>query len=362
MQIRASRLRHWAADDRWAPSKIRDALDRQARVPIGSVRVRKATWEDNDALVDLYANSPSDAGEWEVTVERGPFAFAQFALQDQFEVHVVEDGGELLAALAHATTTMHAGGIETSVYIPLGWRVRKHCRGEGLGPLLQKGAHKRFGGSDVSMWYYRRRGSKKARWAEMLCYPARTTSAPSSNIRVADRSDLDACVALINQTLQHHFDVFPLYDVAYLDAKLDGADREERAKVYGRQDFYVLEEDGAIVACGGLWDRGRHMRERWRHKTTGEERTVQNTALIDFGYAEGREDAMAMLIEHFIGISAELGRDHLMAPLQFLPELSSHLGRHQPEKETRAWYWGNSATLRSLGFMPARPYTDLAYW
>jgi hypothetical protein len=104
------------------------------------------------------------------------------------------------------------------------------------------------------------------------------------------------------------------------------------------------------------------MRERWRHKTTGEERTVANTALIDFGYAEGREDAMAALIERFIGVTAELGRANLMAPLQFLPDLAARLDRHQPEKEARSWYWNNNATLRSIGFKPARPYMDLAYW
>jgi len=361
MQVRASRLKRWAADDRWAPAKTRDALGRQARLPLGSVRVRTATWEDNDALVALYADSPSNEGGWEVTVERGPFAFAQFALQDQSEVQVVEDGGELLAALAHANTTMLAGGVETAVYIPLGWRVRKHCRGEGLGPLLQKSAHKRFAGPNVNMLYYRRRASKKAQRADVFCYPARASGATQSRVRLAQRSDLAACVELINSVQQRH-DVFRRYEAAYLTARLDGVGRESRAPVYSWQDYYVVEEGGRIVACGGRGPRVRHMRERWRHKTTREERTVANTALIDFGYAEGRDDAMAMLTERFIGISAELGRAHFMAPLQFLPELAALLERYQPEQETRAFYWHNNATLRGLGFMPTKPYTDLAYW
>ena len=39
--------------------------------------------------------------------------------------------------------------------------------------------------------------------------------------------------------------------------------------VYGWSDYRVLEENGRITACAGLWDRGRDVRERWRPKETG---------------------------------------------------------------------------------------------
>jgi hypothetical protein len=361
LHVRDSRLKRWAADDRWSAAKVRDALERQSRAPAGALRVRNTTREDNDALVDLYANSPSDQGEWAVTVERGPFAFAQFVLQDESELQVVEDRGELLATLAHAKTAMRADGIDTDVYIPVGWRVRNDVRGEGLGPRLQTNSYQRYAGKNVSMLYYRRRGSKKAQQAQMYLYPARETPV-AAGVRDAVRSDVEACVALINGMFERSFDVHPVYDPTYLAEKLDGDTREARPAVYGWNDYYLLEEEGVILACAGLWDRGRHMRERWRHKSTGEERTIENTALIDFGYADGREDAMASLIGALIGMTARLGRSYLMAPLQFLPTVANQLANYQPEKETRAWYWNNNAMLRSIGFKPARPYMDLAYW
>jgi len=95
--------------------------------------------------------------------------------------------------------------------------------------------------------------------------------------------------------------------------------------VYTWSDSYVLEDEGRIVACGGLWDRGKNVRERWRNARTGDERSLEATALLDFGFAPGREDAMAALVRYFVGETAVLGRDHLLAPLDQLPELSARL-------------------------------------
>ena len=69
--------------------------------------------------------------------------------------------------------------------------------------------------------------------------------------------------------------------------------------VYGWPDYFVVEEDGKVVACAGLWDKGKNVREVWCHKETGEKRSFDSTALLDFGYAQGREDAMALLLRYF---------------------------------------------------------------
>ena len=57
-------------------------LDRRERLIGGTLRVREATWKDDEAIADLYANSPENVGEWELTVERSPYPFAQFRLQE----------------------------------------------------------------------------------------------------------------------------------------------------------------------------------------------------------------------------------------------------------------------------------------
>ena len=111
------------------------------------------------------------------------------------------------------------------------------------------------------------------------------------------------------------------------------------------------------MACAGLWDRGRDVREHWRHRENGDERTTSATALLDFGHAEEAEDALAALIEHHIGRSHELGRDFLVAPLETMPAVAEALSSLESEPETRYLQWRTEdPPLRT----PA--YLDLIYW
>jgi hypothetical protein len=174
---------------------------------------------------------------------------------------------------------------------------------------------------------------------------------------------------MINRT-HGGLDLFRPYTEAEFELRLDEGYWGERWEwiphVYGWEDFFVVEDGGRVVACGGLWDRGRDMSERWRNRETGEERAMTVTALLDIGFEAGREDAMARLIEHFIGETGRLGRDVLLAPLQFLPEVAALLERYEPREDTRGLGWlmwdAESNRLGHPTVMPERPYTDLAYW
>ena len=128
----------------------------------------------------------------------------------------------------------------------------------------------------------------------------------------------------------------------------------------------MVERDGQIVACGGLWDRGRDVREVWRGDDTNkhEETFVRDpTALMDFGYADGEAPAMAALIESFAAATAELGRSGLMAPIEFLPDLQQATAMLVSTPETRELHAMpfSSPDLR-IDLAISRPYTDLAYW
>jgi hypothetical protein len=197
-------------------------------------------------------------------------------------------------------------------------------------------------------------------------FRARPFEGDVSGIRKARRSEARRCVALVNRA-HRGLDLFRPYSAEFLQDRLSdqgwGPKPAFIVPVYGWHDYYVLEEGDRIVACAGLWDRGRHVREVWRHTETGEVTTIEPTALMDFGYAEGREDAMARLIQYLIGVSHELGRHELLAPIEQLPALVELLKDHEPALETR--------TMAVDGFHEAgldvdvvvkRPYTDLAYW
>jgi hypothetical protein len=355
-----------------------------------TVKLREATWQDNEAMADLFAASPEQIGDWQVTVERGPYAFAQFRLQEHPQIQVVEDQGVLLAAMARSVRNTLVGGRRLSVQVTLAARVREEARGKGYSNLVRRTGPACQPFAAANYWYIRSGNVNAVDWlnatspnllagaparegevpglpVSVHCYPARPLDSDPRDIRPTRRSDARRCAALINRTHQG-MDLFRPYTPEFLQSRLDdrtwGPKPAWWTRVYGWEDHYVLEEDGRVVACAGLWDRGRDLREVWRNPATGEERRVESTALLDFGYAEGREGAMARLIEYLLGVTATLGRGRLIAPVEHLPALAALLERHAPVLETRALEWTppRDEQDRPIDLPLTRPYTDLVYW
>ncbi len=379
----------WLSDDRLPVSEIEKWVGWRERLRYGTIRVREATWHDEEALANMYANAPEDAGDWEVIVERSPYPFAQFRLQEHVNILVVEDRGVILASYARSARNSIVAGKRISVNIETAWRVRRECRGQGYSRLLQiSPASGTAWWSFLFYWYMRSSNEGGPDWLRSLRKDlehkqregpeppgipvsvhhigARPFDGDATGIRPARRSATRRCVPLINRT-HRGLDLFRPYTPEFLRGRLDdpmwGPKPDSWIAVYNWDDYFVLEEEGRIVACAGLWDCGRHMREVWIHKTTGERLTTENTGLMDFGYAEGREDAMARLLGFLIGRTAELGRQELLAPIEQLPELVSRMAPYEAEPETRRLAvhpeTGKNADMK---VRIIRPYTDLAYW
>ncbi len=154
-----------------------------------------------------------------------------------------------------------------------------------------------------------------------VTYLAAKPAGPVAGVRKATANDLDACAAIINRT-HAGLDLFRPYSPERLAEVLDEGFWSSGPRwrtVYGWDDFLLLEEAGQIVACAGLWDRGRDMRESWRGPN-GETRTVEVAATLDIGCAEGRGDALAALLRHELAApAAERGRQSLIVDLERLP-------------------------------------------
>lgn len=381
----------WVNHERETPDEARRYLAAREKLMFGTMHARLATWNDDEAIADLYANAPEDIGEWEVTVERSPYPFAQFRLQEHVAISVLEDRGVILAATADSSRNALVGGKRTGLHIASAWRVRKDFRGQGLSRLLRMAEGPAVGWFGHYNYYYIRSGNFGALgWIktfipESANAPARDGDVPGipitvqhfdaapatgdpSGIRLAKPSDIRRCVALINRTHRGQ-DMFRPYSTEYLEQRLDdpfwGEKPDFWVPVYGWPDYYVVEEDGRVVACGGLWDKGKNVREVWRHKETGEVRSFDSTALLDFGYAEGREDAMIRLIRQFISLTHNLGRSYLVAPLEQLPALAAKAEKLGATTETRALHFQYYHREKDSWIMAeklTRPYTDLAYW
>lgn len=349
--------------------------------------VREATWEDDERLSDLFANSTERLGDWNVVVERSPNPYAQQRLQENWHVKVLDDRGVALAANMQAGRSSYVNGQAVSVSWMGGWRVRNEFRRTGLSGLLMSTPGPASGVFGmVSYWYVRTTNGLAQSWiAQQVTELQASSGRPvdkltasvhhvsaagggrrDARVRPIRADDLPRCVELINTT-HAGLDLFRRYSVDFLRGRLDdlfwGPKPPFVPRVYGWDEMAVLEDEGEIVACGGLWDRGRDTRERWTHRDTGDEHVIDVTCLMDVGHAPGRADALAALIGHHLASTSTLGRTSMVAALEFLPDVVELLDWASPEAEVRV--------LETMGFRSpevqidatmTRPYTDLAYW
>ena len=105
--------------------------------------------------------------------------------------------------------------------------------------------------------------------------PANAATTDDTGVRPARRSDTRRCLSLINR-IHRGQDFFRPYSAEFLQERLDDPGWGPKPvfwdEVYNWNDFFVLEDGGQIVACGGLWDKARHVRER--NTSTGDEHIV----------------------------------------------------------------------------------------
>jgi hypothetical protein len=350
------------------------------RLATGPYRGRELTARDWEAFGDLWANAPEKVGDWQVTVERSPNSMAQFQLQPDASVSVIEDAGELVACTAWSSANLLIGGKPASVHYALGLRVRDGRRGEGLGDLVRRFPGRalqkptigqvmfmRIGNAGMAGFLdavkFMSEGDRPQKVVGVTYLAPRADAAAGEGVRPIAEADIGTCAELINRT-HAGLDLFRPYGVESLKAVLDegvwGERSAWRKPVYGWADVLVLEEDGRVVACAGLWDRGRDMREVWRSEAGEEERRVEVGAVLDAGCAQGREDALARLIRHLNSLCAERGRTDLMVDLEHLPAVAAALADLDPRIESRTLEWSP--------FGPPAPATlgecfiDLRYW
>lgn len=114
--------------DRW----LRD----RELLMFGTLRSRVASFGDNEALATLFAHSNEPAGGSDLTVERGPHAFAQFRLLDSSHVQMLEDRGIALAAVARGYPLVRVHGEEQRLEYQLAFVVREGARGHRYGRLI----------------------------------------------------------------------------------------------------------------------------------------------------------------------------------------------------------------------------------
>jgi hypothetical protein len=359
-----------------SPDQTAAQLRWYERMTTGDLRARDATYADNEEFSALWSDSPEEIAGWEIIVERGPDAFAQFRLQQNVQIPILSISSEIVACCAFSRRKVLIDGRPFSVQYGQALRVRRAYRRLGYGDQVRRLAappglsRPSIGQYDIMRsqnfavvnWWQKyspqffentptREGSVPGLPIAVSQFPADARSDNDRAIRAVRREDLSACAALINRT-HAGLDLFRPYSAEFLEDVLDEGFWGECPKptgnpmmdwwksVYGWTDYFVLEEAGRIRACGGLWDRGRDMREQWRRIGGDEHRSIAIACVLDFGYEDGGEECMARLLRWMIGRAYELGREYLAIPIEHLTKLAATMEKSRPELDTRALRWG----------------------
>jgi hypothetical protein len=349
------------------------------RLTHGSYRGRELTYRDEESFSALWANAPERVGDqWEVTVERAPNALAQFRLQPGASISVIEDANEIVACTVWSHANCLVGGEPVSIHYAQGLRVRSDRRRDGLGDLVRRFPVRALQNPTIGQVMFLRIGNtgmagfleavkfqadgERPQQVVAVAYLDASPTPSASGVRPIAESDLETCASMINRT-HEGLDLFHPYGTESLRAMLDegiwGARPPNYRPVYGWKDVFVLEEAGRVVACAGLWDRGRDMRETWRSKD-GEERRVEVAAALDVGCEAGAEMALARLLRSLAGIAHERGRQSLIAHMEHMPAVQAELADLNSRLESRVLEWSpyTPELPRRLG----RCFVDLRYW
>ena len=99
-----------------------------------------------------------------------------------------------------------------------------------------------------------------------------------------------------------------------------------------------------MIAAAGVWDFGRSLRVTEREKATGDESAARPAYVLDYGYAEGAEEAMVEVFMALMAMAAECERDRLSVALPTESRLFSLMMNPAPLDDappnTDAWHRG----------------------
>lgn len=284
--------------------------------------IREATTKDNEALLELERNSPLDLGNRILAFDRAPNYFAHQEMQEHGRVVVAEEDGRLVGVVAAAWhDVLIDGNRQRLLYIHQG-RVlpeyrRRHIGSELVIHQMALAADAEF---DTPYWLISPDNDTSLafnRQVEVESWPVdgRLDAFDVAARRKAAREvgsvgpgDLSQVVTLINRAHTGR-EMFLPYGIDSFQRRLS------LSRTYGWRQWRGYRSKGKLVAAAGVWDFGRSLCVTERMKATGTESAARPAYVLDYGFAEGAEEAMVEVLTALMAMAAECERDRLSVAL-----------------------------------------------
>ena len=277
--------------------------------------VREATVGDNDSLIALELQSPLRIGDIEETFDRSPDFFACHRVLADHCVVLGEIAGRVAGVMVGMLhTPVIEGRPHPLVYIRQA-RVHPDFHGRRVAWLLANDLFAWAAARGAEGPYYLIAPENKpslsfverggGRWpVDVTLSEFDVSEAPGGRAERVPEARLEEAVALVNTT-HAGVDFFEPLSLESLTARLN---RDGR---YSINDFYGIFEGEALVAVGGLWDKGATTEQVHVDRTTGVTARSRGAAVVDWGWASGRRDAFRELLRCLAAEARALGRSTL---------------------------------------------------
>ena len=277
--------------------------------------VREAMAKDNDALIALELESPLVMGDIEETYDRSPDFFACHRQKEAYRVVLCELEGRVAGVMTGVfQSPVIQGQQHKLVYIQQA-RVHRDFHGRRVAwnlanDLFAWGRELGAEGpyyliapeNERSVGFVERGGG---RWpADVTLLSFDVAEAEGGRAEGITEQQLGEAVDLVNATHASE-DFFEPLTAESLAGRLG------RSGLYGIRNYYGIVEGGRLVAVGGLWDKGATTEQIHLDRRTGATTRSRGAAVVDWGFAAGREKAFAVLLQSLAAEARALGRSAL---------------------------------------------------
>ncbi len=225
------------------------------------ILVRRATPEDNGAMVELHANCPQGT-DLVVVLDRSPDFFNRSRSYEDSRVYVAEEEGRIVGTAECAIRDPTFEGRPCRALYEFGFMVDPAHRRKGIATRLQEAIEAHAAQRDVDLLHlnivegnepsirlFTKMGFKF--WKEqkelMLMVYKEMKPSVDVHIRPIEITDTDDVVALINETYYDH-DLFQPFSAGTF------IDYVKRLPFYNFENIFVAERDREIKACLGYWE------------------------------------------------------------------------------------------------------------
>lgn len=224
------------------------------------VLIRPFKERDNSAMLDIEKLCPQGNERYAIGVDKSPNAIARYELYDNWNILVAEEEGVVAGWIGW---TIKHNPIQRESYVYLvEVMIHPEFRRKGIATKLVMEAEKNaqgsgsgyiycfiFGPNYASKTLFKELGYSNIGNFKSYALPVykRANIAQKFKIERINRTDVPDAVSLINAyyAKRTHF-------VPYTPESFESY--VNRIPAYGLENFWVVKDDGKIVACAGLWD------------------------------------------------------------------------------------------------------------